>query len=165
MNTFTSAVQNQSTRTENGMLARKSTLSACVDLFFKIGASRGMNVIPEFVSAFVEDSDKALRIAQWCRDVRSGAGERQIFRDIMLHLEQSLGVKDSRFVALLNKISELGRWDDLFIFNQPETKKVVYGLVSSALKTGIKAKFLLEKIDSMTEEEAEAELKNLRTCV
>ncbi len=136
MNTFTAAVRNQSARTENGMLARKDTGSANVTLFFKIGASRGMNVIPEFVSAFVEDSDKALRIAQWCRDVRGGAGERQIFRDIMLHLEQSLGVKDSRFVALLNKTSELGRWDDLFIFTQPETKKVVYELVSNALKNG-----------------------------
>ena len=155
MNTFTAAARNQSARTENGMLARKDTGSANVTLFFKIGAFRGMNVIPEFVSAFVEDSDKALRIAQWCRDVRGGAGERQIFRNIMLHLEQSLGVKDSRFVALLNKTSELGRWDDLFIFSQPETKNIVYGLVSNALKSGIKAKEIMEKLNDMTEEQCQ----------
>ena len=160
MNTFTSAVQNQDERTENGMLARKSTLSACVDLFFKIGASRGQNIIPGFVSAFVEDSDKALRIAQWCRDVRGGAGERQIFRDIMQHLEQTLTVTDPRFVALLNKISELGRWNDLFIFEQPETKKVVYGLVSNALKDGIKAKEIMEKLNDMTEEQCQILLDN-----
>jgi len=37
MNTFVSAVQNQSARTANGMVARKSTAKATVDLFFKIG--------------------------------------------------------------------------------------------------------------------------------
>ena len=46
MNTFVSAVQNQSARTTNGMRARKSTANKCVDLFFKIGASRTKNYLP-----------------------------------------------------------------------------------------------------------------------
>ena len=82
MNTFVSAVQNQSARTENGMRARKSTANACVDLFFKIGASRGKDITKDFVAAYVENKDIALRIAQWVRDVRGGAGEREIFRQI-----------------------------------------------------------------------------------
>ena len=59
MNTFVSAVQNQSARTTNGMRARKSTANACVDLFFKIGASRGKDVTKEFVAAYVEKIGRA----------------------------------------------------------------------------------------------------------
>ena len=70
MNTFVNAVVNQEARTENGMKARKSTASKLVDLFFKIGASRGKNIVGDFTSAFVEDKDVALRIAAWSRDAR-----------------------------------------------------------------------------------------------
>ena len=65
MNTFVNAVLNQEARTENGMKARASTANACVDLFFKIGASRGKDITAEFTAAYVENRDYALRIAQW----------------------------------------------------------------------------------------------------
>lgn len=136
MTTLTSAIQNQSARTANDMKCFKGTGDDCVTLFYQIGASRGQDIIPQFVAAYAEDSEKALRIAQWARDVRGGTGERELFRNIMKYLETSLGPKDSRFIALLNKIPELGRWDDLYVFNQPETKKVVYEIVSNALKAG-----------------------------
>ena len=72
MSTFVEAVKSQSARTENGMKARKSTSDACVDLFFKIGASRGKDVTADFVAAYVEDKEIALRIAQHARDARGG---------------------------------------------------------------------------------------------
>ena len=75
MTAFANAVQTQETRTENGMPARVSTANACVDLFYKIGASRGKNIIPEFVAAYVENREVALRIALWVRDIRGGAGQ------------------------------------------------------------------------------------------
>ena len=81
MNAFIDAVANQTVRTENGMKARKSTAKATVDLFYNIGASRGKNITGDFTAAYVENPDVALRIAQWARDVRGGAGERQLFRD------------------------------------------------------------------------------------
>lgn len=158
---FSEAVKNQFKRTENDMKAFKQTNNACVDLFVKIGASRGQNIIPQFVSAFVEDADKALRIAQWARDVRGGAGERELFRNIMRHLETTLGITDPRFVALLNKTSELGRWDDLFIFNNTETKNYVYSLVNNTLKAGIKAKFIFENLDNLSEKECEKLLREV----
>lgn len=73
MNTFVSAIQNQTARTANGMAARKSTASACVDLFFKAGASRGKNITKEFTAALVENEDVALRMALWLRDARGVA--------------------------------------------------------------------------------------------
>ena len=107
MNTFANAVINQEALTENGMKARASTASACVDLFFKIGAMRGQDPIPAFTAAFVEDAEVATRIALWARDVREGAGEREIFRKIMKHTVNR---------HLIDKTPELGRWDDLLVF-------------------------------------------------
>ena len=91
MNTFANAVRNvpQEARTTNGMRTLKNTTRATVDLFNKIGASRGKNIIPDFVAAYNANKDHALRIALWARDVRGGAGERQLYRDILAWLEKN----------------------------------------------------------------------------
>lgn len=133
MNTFVEAVKSQSARTENGMKARKSTASACVDLFFKLGAMRGKDVTKEFVAAYVEDKDIALRIAQHARDVRGGAGERKIFRDILVHLEKH---DPASAKALLAKVPEIGRWDDIFVFKSKELKAAAYTMLGDALRAG-----------------------------
>jgi hypothetical protein len=112
MTTFVNAVVNQSARTENGMKARQSTANALTDLFFKIGAMRGQNVIPAWTAAKVQDIELAGRIALWVRDVRGGAGERKIFRDILLDMAKS-GEAGGRVCAMLRKVPELGRWDDV----------------------------------------------------
>jgi hypothetical protein len=140
MSTFVEAVANQEARTANGMKARKSTANAVVDLFYNIGASRGKDIVPQFTSAFVEDKDLALRVAAWSRDARGGAGERQLFRDILLHLEKT---DTEACKALLAKVPELGRWDDLFIFKTKEMKAVAYTMLGDALrdKNGLAAKW------------------------
>jgi hypothetical protein len=140
MNTFVNAVVNQDARTTNGMKARKSTANAVVDLFYNAGASRGKNIVPAFVAAMAEDRELALRVAAWLRDVRGGAGERQLFRDILVYLEKN-DVEAAR--ALLYKVPELGRWDDLFIFNTDIMKSAAYTLLGDALreKNGLAAKW------------------------
>lgn len=144
MNTFVDAVANQEARTDNGMVARKSTAKACVDLFFKIGASRGKNITKEFTAAFVENKDIALRIAQWVRDARGGAGERQLFRDVLVYLEKH--DKDAA-KALLRKVPELGRWDDIFVFTDKELKAQAYTMLGDALRNrnGLAAKWTPRK--------------------
>lgn len=144
MNAFVEAVANQTQRTENGMKARKSTSNKAVDLFYNIGGSRGKDVIPQFVAAFAEDRDLALRIALWARDVRGGAGERQIFRDILTYLE---GTDVEAAKALLAKVPELGRWDDLFVFKTKPMKDMAYGMLGDALraKNGLAAKWTPRK--------------------
>lgn len=132
MNTFANAVMNQDARTANGMKARKSSANPCVDLFYKIGASRGQNIIPEFVAAFEHNQDLALRIAQWARDVRGGAGERQLFRDILQHLEV---FNPEAAIRLAVKTPEIGRFDDLFAF-VGELKDVGFEIVRQALESG-----------------------------
>ena len=141
MNTFVDAVVNQEARTENGMKARKSTANAVVDLFYNIGASRGKDIVPAFTAAFVENKELALRVAAWSRDVRGGAGERETFRNILRHLEDT----DFRSaVHLLAKVPELGRWDDVLVFKNPFLKQVAFEMIHRALKAndGLCAKWM-----------------------
>lgn len=146
--TFKNAVLNTTVeaRTENGMKALVSTLNRNVDLFFKIGASRGKDITRDFELALQEDRDLALRIAQWTRDIREGAGERQLYRSILLFLE-----KNYRDILLetniLNRIPELGRWDDLLIFTDSDVKNKAFALIYEGLmsKNGLTAKWMPRK--------------------
>jgi hypothetical protein len=144
MSTFVNAVVNQEARTANGMKARKSTANACVDLFFKAGAMRGKAIVPAFTAALAENREYALRIAAWLRDVRGGAGERQLFRDILVHLENT---DPEAAKALIAKVPELGRWDDLFVFKTKQMKSEAYTLLGDALRerNGLAAKWTPRK--------------------
>lgn len=145
MSTFVNAVINQEARTTNGMKARASTASKNVDLFFKIGASRGKNIVPDFTGAFVENRDYALRVAQWARDIREGAGERKIFRDVLLNLAKTDG---DACLTLMRKVPELGRWDDLLIFEKDSAAEAVaFTMISDALaaNNGLCAKWMPRK--------------------
>ena len=133
MNAFVNAVANQEARTSNGMKARKSSANALVDLFYNIGASRGKNIVPQFTSAMVQDKDLALRVALWARDVRGGAGERQLFRDILTHLEKT---DPDAAVRLMKRVPELGRFDDLLVFKSTDMKAKAYTLLGDNLRQG-----------------------------
>ena len=140
MSTFVEAVKNQEARTTNGMKARKSTAHAVVDLFYNAGASRGKNIVPAFTAALAENRELALRVAAWLRDARGGAGERQLFRDILVYLEKN---DTEAAKALLAKVPELGRWDDLFVFKTKALKEAAYTMLGDALreKNGLAAKW------------------------
>ena len=141
---FATAIGNQEARTQNGMKARASTANAGVDLFYTIGASRGKNIIPQFTAAYVENADLALRIVQWARDVRGGAGEREIFRQVLTHLEKTNPADAAR---LITKIPELGRFDDLLVFESKEMKATAYALLGDYLRqrNGLAAKWTPRK--------------------
>lgn len=130
---FSAAVRNQATFTTNGMPALKSSGSAVTDLFYEIGAMRGKDPVPAFAAAFGENKDHAMRIALWARDVRGGAGERKIFRDILLWLEL---VNPEAAVLLALKVPEIGRWDDLLVFSGSPLKRLAYALIGRALIDG-----------------------------
>lgn len=123
------------THTANGMKAQESSMSAVVDLFYNIGASRGKDLSPQFETAMQQNEDLALRVALWSRDVRGGAGERSVFRFLLSYLEKSRPeiLLNTKF---LEKVPELGRWDDLLIFTTPEVKNKAFTLIWNALQTG-----------------------------
>ena len=138
---FKNAILNETSRTSNvarttnGMKALKSTLSDTTDLFFKIGASRGKDITAQFAKAYAEDREMALRVSQWARDVRGGAGERELFRQILKWLEKN---HRDEFIntRLLKNVAEIGRWDDLLIFQDDMVKSIAFRQIAEALGAG-----------------------------
>lgn len=128
------AINSEETLTENGMPTYSSSLNNCVDLFFQIGASRGKDIIPQFSKAINEDTDTALRIALWARDIREGAGERQLFKDILKYLSES---SFNAFIPrIIPKVPELGRFDDLICLMDTKYEMDVLVLISNELEKG-----------------------------
>jgi hypothetical protein len=130
------ALQTKNTLTDNGMVTNSSSLNDCVNLFFQIGAMRGQDkskLINMFVKAYEENSLTAMRILFWVRDVRNGAGERQIFKDIITYLANTRTETMRKNLAL---ISEFGRWDDLLSLVGTPLETDALSLIANALKNG-----------------------------
>ena len=107
------ALQVKDTVTENGMSTNSSPLNQCVNLFFQIGAMRGVDkkrLFTKVSKAFNEDPLTTIKIIFWARDVRGGAGERQIFRDCLSWLCDN---HKEVLYKNIHLISEYGRWDDI----------------------------------------------------
>lgn len=131
-------------RTENNAVAYKSTLDPNLDLFFKAGASRRQDISPLFVKAFESNDDYATRIALWTRDVRGGAGERQQFRNFLTKL---IALDPDRALAVMVKIPEIGRWDDLSVYFGTEVEEQAAQFWVDAIKedNGLAAKWAPRK--------------------
>ena len=134
------------TRTTNAMKALTDTGNVLTDLFFKVGSSRGKNLVAEFATSYHIDPEKAVRLALWTRDAREGAGERQMARDFLLWLEQN-HPEEILETMLLERLVELGRWDDLLIFQTKHIKRLAYARIKVALdnEEGLAAKWMPRK--------------------
>lgn len=134
MNTFVNAaVQTPDSFTENGANTFASSLNACVDLFFRIGASRGRQntLVDLFRQALTENRKLAVRILLWARDARGGAGEREAFRVLV----SQLTTKER--INLVAKVVELGRWDDLFALSgEPNVDAFIGSTWAAAIAQG-----------------------------
>lgn len=121
MNAFVNgAMQVPDSRTENGAMTFASSLDAHVDLFFRVGASRGKinEIMPLFRRALAEDAKLAVRIALWTRDARGGSGERAMFRAMLKEMPTDIQK------SLVYVITELGRWDDLGVLVESPNEEV-----------------------------------------
>lgn len=143
MNAFVDAVKTvpKTVRTENGMKTFESSKSDLVDLFFTIGASRGKDLSTQFARALAQDETLALRLLMWARDVRGGAGERDVVRKILLNLEKT---NPAALARVLPHLVEFGRWDDLLIFNTKAIKEQAFTMIGDALRArnGLAAKWM-----------------------
>lgn len=125
---------NNETQTTNGMGAYKSTLNSLVDLFCQIGTNRGSNIDSLFLSALQEDTDKTLRILQWTRDIRGGAGERFRFRSLLDTVVKN--VDKETVVKLINNIPMIGRFDDLHSFIGTDYENIALSVHAEAIRSG-----------------------------
>ena len=147
MSRLAEALQTKNTTTKNGMTTSSSSLNECVNLFFSIGAMRGKSstkVIELFSKAFNENPRTAMRILFWSRDVREGAGERQIFKDIMSYLAEN---HPEVVKVNLDLIPEYGRWDDVQVLFGTSLEDDVITLLVQGLKdaNGLAAKWMPRK--------------------
>lgn len=144
MSTLLRAIQTKDTTTTNGMSTNSSSLNHCVNLFFQIGAMRGKDkqvLINTFVKAYNEDALTAMKLLFWSRDIRGGAGERQIFRDIIKYMAENHTNSLSKNLSL---VPEYGRWDDLLQLIGTRLEKDALTLIKSGLeaKNGLLGKWL-----------------------
>lgn len=135
-NPFLNSMANAST-TANGGATNASSLSACVDFFFQIGAMRGQDeetIYSAFSAAFDESPQVALRTLFWARDVREGAGERRSFRVCLTRLAQQR--PDCFSDAVIGSIPQFGRWDDMLSLFDTPVEKAALEAISFALRNG-----------------------------
>lgn len=143
-NPFLNSMMNASI-TANGAATYASSLSACVDFFFQIGAMRGKDeevIRTAFYSAFKENPQVAIRTLFWARDVREGAGERRSFRTCIRALADNFPRKFTpEFVRM---IPALGRWDDVLHLIGTGAEVPALELISYALRSedGLCAKWM-----------------------
>lgn len=134
-------------KTENGMVTNSTSLNACVDLFYTIGAARRMDeeqLNKLFLAAFLENSDLAMKILFWARDVRGGAGERRAFRTIIKDVAKC---SPKALVHNLKYVPEFGRWDDLLEMIDTPLEREALVLIADALtaKNQLCAKWMSRK--------------------
>ena len=133
-------------RTDNGMPTHLSSGNPLLDLFGAIGSSRGKNLTTQFSAAYAHDRVRALKILLWARDVRGGAGERQIVRDLLRHLEETHPEDAEQLVPL---IPFFGRWDDLLVFQTSRLHDAAFAVIAAGLTdpqtSGLVAKWMPRK--------------------
>lgn len=127
---FTDAVvcSENKASTTNGAEAYRSTCSKVLDFFGQSASMRSKDTTALFQQAYQENKELATRALLWVRDIRGGAGERQIFRDNLGWLASNKNVSD-----ILNKVPEVGRWDDLFVVFGTQNEEYALSLIANAL--------------------------------
>ena len=131
MTSLFNAINATANLTANGAVTNVSSLNKNTDLFFLAGASRGKDITSTFAGAMAEDSEVAIRVLEWARDARGGAGERDTFRKLFAYVLKTEPALASR---LLVNVSTLGRWDDLFVVFGTPLEREALRLIAAGLK-------------------------------
>ena len=117
--------------TENGAVGYCTSGYALLDLNFMAASLRGCHesyIVKEFVKAYYESPEYAVKWLFFLRDISEGLGERRTFRICMKYLAESHPQIAS---AVMELIPEYGRFDDLLLFLDTDLR----GKVCSCLKS------------------------------
>ena len=141
-NAFMSALKNDSNYklTENGAVAKKSTMDKVYDMFAFGGAYRERtddDVVLLFKNAYEQNPLLAMKCLFYLRDVRGGQGERRFFRLCMKWLARTHTTSARRNLEL---VPEFGRWDDLYEFIGTSLEKDAFRLMKNQLALDVQCK-------------------------
>lgn len=128
-------------QTENGAVAKKSTMSKLYDLFALGGSYRSRTeseCILLFKEAYQENPVYALKCLWYLRDILEGQGERRFFRVCL----KWLATYDKK--AVLRNLETIardgfGRWDDLFVLFDTPCEEAVMALIEKQLVIDLRA--------------------------
>ena len=138
MSTLFDSLRNKDELTENLMPTHSTSNSYLLDLFFKMGGSRQLEISEiqkMFLAAIQEDPLLTLKCIFYNRDIRGGQGERRsfgIFFNTLCNFYPDLAVKN------LSNVVNFGRWDDLLVCIETPVEKFAADFILSALKNGDK---------------------------
>lgn len=140
MNTFTNAMKSQTSwgKTWNGADCLKTTLNSCLDMFGRSGALRQVSASDKqniFRKAFEEDSDIAMKLLFYTRDVRGGYGERDTFTDMLVWLanKHPESVEKNLWAVL-----EYGRAKDLYALIGTKSEGAMWDFMKSQFELDLK---------------------------
>ena len=133
--------ENNFKNTENGAVAKKSTMSKLYDLFALGGSYRSRtesDCIILFKAAYQENPAYALKCLWYLRDILEGQGERRFFRVCL----KWLATYDKQ--AVLRNLETIardgfGRWDDLFVLFDTPCEDAVMKLIENQLVLDLQA--------------------------
>lgn len=125
-------IEANSTLTENGGKAFKSTGSDLLNLFATIGGKRDAKeteIEEDYLAARCEDKELADNLILWCRDIRNGGcGERRIGRVLLRSLAE---IDPSKVIRNFQTIVDAGRWDDLYCFIETPVEDDMWAFIKA----------------------------------
>ena len=138
-NTFvdTAVGLSQTTRTENGALAYKTTGNEMLDFFSTAGAMRTRTVyeiVDKFSAAYRAEPMLATRALFYTGDVRGGLGERRTFRTC---LEWLAIYHPGVVIANMKNIAHYNRWDSIFVLEFTPLENEMWGFIEVTLKNDL----------------------------
>lgn len=123
------------TETLNGCAAYRTTLDACLNLFSRAGGMRSAESFylykKCFLPAYIENSDLAMKLLFYIRDIWMGMGEREIFRKIVERLANDYPDSVRKNIEYFGTY---GRFDDLFVLLGTKCEKDMISYISRQLK-------------------------------
>ncbi len=147
---------NNRSRTENGAWGLKTTQHELLDLHFQVSSLRRCNaqyIGDNFVKAYYENRQYAVKWLFYLRDIAQGLGERRSFRICMRYLAES---QPEIAREVMKLIPQYGRYDDLMLYLdtplQEEMGAYVAGLLRAdqeAMEEGRPASLLAKWLPSI----------------
>lgn len=129
MNKLINAINNTTT-TENGHYAVKSTGNALLNLYGIVGGLRHADfterVQPLLDDAINEDKQLATRLMFYTRDAREGVGERELFRKMIRYVAYHYPELLKNNIHL---IPFYGRWDDMYALVDTPLEKQMWDIM------------------------------------
>ena len=137
MNAVKNELNNEKRLTTNGAVGYATSGKKLLDLNFSVTSLRKQSeqeIINKFMDAYYEDQLLAMKWLFYCRDCRSGIGERRLFRVVMKYLAT---LKPDIVRSVVELVSEYGRWDDILCLLETPIKGEVEAVIIHQLSEDI----------------------------